>query len=103
MDISPIEPAARENLIRLAQAWCEATGNTIMTCGRYAHGDPPFFIDMIARQKKWIKQGKPHRVDSDRKGSVTFRVYDKVLAWFKSSWPADAPFPELDDLYHNPH
>lgn len=99
--IDPIEPAARGNLIRLAEAWCAATGNSILTAGRYAHGDPPFFKDLIARHKKWMRDCKPDRIEGDRKGSVTFRVYDKILAWFTSNWPPDAAFPTLDDIFHN--
>ncbi len=104
MQIKPIEPAARENLIRLAQSHCKATGNTLMTLGRYAHGDPPFFKDLIARHAKWERLGRPDRVDADRKGSFTFRVYDKVLAWFYNlgNWPEGttfADFPPLNKIH----
>lgn len=100
--INPIEPIARGNLIRLAEAWCEATGNSILTAGRYAHGDPPFFKDLIVRHRQWIRDCKPDRIEGDRKGSVTFRVYDKIRAWFTANWPPDTPFPVLDDIFHNP-
>lgn len=103
MQISPIEPIARENLIRVAEAWCAATGNRLITAGRYAHSDPRFFVDLVARHKRWINQGKPARVDEDRKGSVTFRLYDKILAWFKGNWPEGAVFPALNDFTHHSH
>jgi hypothetical protein len=107
MQISPIEPAARENLIRLVEAWCAATGNKLITAGRYAHSDPRFFVDLIARHKKWIKQGKPLRIDADRKGSFTARLYDKMVTWFYdlSHWPEGTTydsFPELNDLSQKP-
>ena len=104
MQIAPIEPAARENLIRLAEAWCDATGNKLITAGRYAHSDPRFFVDLIARHKRWIKQGKPARLDEDRKGSMTLRLYDRILAWFYDlgNWPDGTTydsFPELNYIH----
>jgi hypothetical protein len=101
MDISPLEPTARRNLVRLAQAYANAAGSkkprSMLTVSRYAHGDPHFFDDLIAREE----QGGGRDDPADRRGSFTFRVYDKVLAWFKSNWPSDAVFPMLDDLQHS--
>lgn len=100
MSILPIEPIARNNLILLAQKYKEITGKTMNTIGRYAHGDAPFFDDLMRRHSKWIKEGKPIRSEQDTKGSVTFRVYDKVLSWFKNNWPEGEEFPVLADLTH---
>src|ERR1700691_4957261 len=103
----PIEPAARENLIRLANAWCAATGNDLTSAGRYAYGDHRLFVNLTKRHKDWVKQGKPSRAESDTKGSISLRLHDKVVAWFfdLSHWPAGTTYdnlPELADISYKP-
>jgi hypothetical protein len=104
MTNTPTEPQARENLLRYVNAWCEATGNKPISAGRYAHSDPNFFTDLASRHKRWLKDGKPDRVETDRKGSFTFRVYDRLVNWFENpaNWNGKFPdkLPKLNDLGH---
>ena len=98
MNIPEIEAPSRENLIRLAQAYSKAMGINIATVSRQAHGDSPFIDGLIARHKRWIKDGKPPRADSDSKGSFTTRVYDRMVRWFIAHWPDGVELPPLNDL-----
>lgn len=72
---SPLERQAQANLIRLAKWWQEATGWSLSTLSRKAHSDPRFFDSLIERHES----GKER---SDKSGSVTFRIYDRMILWF---------------------
>lgn len=83
--IAEVEPQGRANILRLADAFCKATGYTIGTASRRAHSDAKFLENLRAR-----------------KVSVTFRVHDKIVRWFVDNWPEEADFPRLDDLTYDP-
>jgi hypothetical protein len=85
----PIEKLAIANLLALADAWCAATNSAISTVGKYAQSDPRFFTTLRDRY-----DALPN---ADNRGSCTFRIYDKVIAWFgdHSNWPADAEIPSV--------
>jgi hypothetical protein len=76
---TPLEPAARENLIRLAKLYSGCTGYTLQTIARYAHGNPRFLPDLVDRH------GAGKRCDKE--GSFTFRKYDELVEWFRERWP----------------
>jgi hypothetical protein len=100
MQPSKIERQAQANLIRIAEAWCAATGRSLDAAGRLVKGDQRFFHDI----KKRCAAGD--RQPGDREGSVTFRVYDDIVEWFNniSNWPEELAYkiPKLADLSHNP-
>ena len=93
-----IEPQARRNILRLVETYCEATGFKVSGVSRRAHGDAGFFDLLKNQEQKHRKFG--HR--TDKKGSVTLRVYDQLISWFTTNWPPDTEFPELHDLMHSP-
>jgi hypothetical protein len=76
-----LEPQAQRNLLMLASRWCYATGNTMTTCANYSGLDPAFFEELA-------KRSGPRKPD-DKKGSFTFRIYDRTVAWFHDlkNWP----------------
>jgi hypothetical protein len=84
MKFAEIEPQARRNILKLAEAYCRVTNYQLSTVSRRAHSDPRFF-DLL--KKKQV--------------SVTWRVTDKILSWFTENWPDDTPMPHLDviDFY----
>ena len=79
----PIEQQARHNLLRLALAWCDATGRSLSTCAGRCGVDPLFFNDA----GKQLAEGP--RKSSDRAKSFTVRIYDRTVAWFHNvdNWP----------------
>lgn len=98
-DIADIEPQARRNIIRVATAYCKATGFKMSGVSRRAHGDAPFLENLAEDERRYSVIG--HR--TGKKGSFTLRVYDQLIKWFKANWPPDnTDFPVLDDLHHTP-
>lgn len=92
-----IERQAQENLIRLARAWCTATGSGISAAGRQTVGDSRFFTNVIRRYEAG------ERAEDDRDGSFTFRLYGNVVKWFHDPehWPDElVKAPKLRDLTH---
>ena len=92
-----IERQAQENLIRLARAWCTATGSGISAAGRQTVGDSRFFTNLIRRYEAG------ERSEDDREGSFTFRLYGNVVKWFHDPehWPDElVKVPKLRDLTH---
>jgi len=85
MKFAEIEPQARRNILRLADAYVKATGRSYSTVSRRAHSDPRFF-DLLKK----------------REVSVTWRVTDKILSWFTQNWPPDTPEPILDEISFYP-
>ncbi len=88
----PIAPVLSDNLVRLANAYLEATrptnpSVTLQSISRNAHGDPPFFESLAAG-----------------KCSVTLRKYDEIIEWFdeKAKWPVGYIRPVLIDPRHGP-
>jgi hypothetical protein len=88
--MTSIKRQAEANLIRLAQAWCDATGGTLSAAGRSTTKDSRFFTGLIARHES----GDP--------GSFTFQTHDNIVEWFRENWPKRKPFPHLDDLTYRP-
>lgn len=105
MKFAEIEPQARRNLLRLAEAYCRGAkigkagaSPRMTTLSRKASGDHRLFDALKAEERQYQRIG--HRVT--KKGSVTLRVYDQLIKWFAVNWPPDTAFPELDVLTHNP-
>jgi hypothetical protein len=73
-----LEPILRENLLVLARAFAKARDVKLITVGRLAHGDPPFFERLEKLE-----------------GSFTVRKYDEVVSWFDKNWPEDAERPSI--------
>jgi hypothetical protein len=85
------EREAQGKLIRLARAWCDATGNILSAAGRQAVGDSRFFTNLVERHEAGYRQ------EGDRQGSITYRVYCETIAWFHdpANWPDGVP-PNLE-------
>jgi hypothetical protein len=65
-----------DQLLLLANAYCEATGVTISGLGEVAVRHHKFFKRIAAGQAYLSSKG------------------DEALAWFAANWPADAPWPD---------
>jgi hypothetical protein len=94
IEIPQLEPVARENLVRLAQAYHEHTGIAYSTMGRFAHGTPNFFSDLITLHNRM----RGRKRDANTTGSFTARKYDRMMGWFRDEWARRLPdkeFPEL--------
>lgn len=98
MQIAEIEPQARRNLLKLAEVYCSAVRigadkrpMRFTTLSRKASGDHRLFDALKAEERRYQAVG--HR--TNKKGSVTLRVYDQLILWFSSHWPPDTEFPEL--------
>jgi hypothetical protein len=76
----PIAPICRRNLLALARAYSKQEGIPLATVWRHAYGD--------------AKIGE--RLKS-RRGSVTLRTYDELVAWFFNALD-DHRFPNLEPL-----
>lgn len=98
MQIAEIEPQARRNLLKLAEVYCDAVRigadkrpMRLTTLSRKASGDHRLFDALKAEERRYQAVG--HR--TNKKASVTLRVYDQLILWFSVHWPPDTEFPEL--------
>lgn len=73
------EPIMRRNLITLASEFAAVRGIAVSSVSQYAHGDRRFIQNLKAK-----------------KVSFTARKYDLMVAYFRTNWPEDAPFPQLE-------
>lgn len=80
--IPPIGPIAYSNLVILGMAMAKHQGRSLASISRCALNDPP----ALERLKNGI-------------GSVTFRVYDRAIKWFQANWPADLPWPAIQEPF----
>lgn len=100
MQHTEIEPQMRRNLLKVAEAYCKATGYKLSHVSRQAHSDSLFLDGLVKTERTYQRMG--NRLG--KQGSFTARVYDKMILWFAKNWPPDATveFPTLDDLTHTP-
>lgn len=100
MDFSPIEPICRRNLLKFARAYQKAVPqkngkpNKLSTISKYCRGDPRFFETLEAQEAEFQRVGGR----TDNKGSVTLRIYDDVVSWFKAHWPSGMEYPMLENI-----
>lgn len=87
-----LEPLQRRHLIELAGTYAKVNKLKLATVSRQAHGDPPFFDRLKADERTYQKVGQR----TNKKGSFTARVYDKLVSWFYERWPPGADYPEID-------
>lgn len=71
---------AKDNLIRIAQAYARAEGIQLSTVGRRCYGNVNFFANLP-------------------RGDVEIGTLQKVLTWFRENWPEGADWPFLPALF----
>jgi hypothetical protein len=71
-----METIGRRDLLQCAAAYKRVHGVKNSTLSLRAHGDPPFFDKLQAKE-----------------GDFTFRKYDEVMQWFSTNWPEGAKWP----------
>lgn len=82
-----MEETLRIHLLRLAEAFNEATGITPRTVGKRAINDNTVFVRL-----------------ADRDGSFNVRTYDRLVGWMADkwpehqSWPAGVPHPSSEEV-----
>lgn len=77
-----IEPAAIENLLKLANAYAAYHECTLANVGRRIHGDTYVFERL-----------------RDGKSSITLRKYDETVSKFQEKWPEDLPWPKIREPF----
>lgn len=82
----PIAPVLKDNLLRMATAYADATKTKLATVSRYATNDGNTF----------------GRLRDDPEASITIRKYDDAIAWFaQAPWPKGVKRPTLINPSHH--
>lgn len=77
-----LEPAAVNNLLKLATACATARGVGLARISTLCHGD--------SRTLGYLESGE---------GSITLRKYDEAMAWLRkpSNWPKGSKIPKISE------
>lgn len=75
-----LEPVARENILRLAEAYARAKGISLRSVSKYAYGEGDFL--------EQVRAGKR---------SFTLRKYDEMRRWFARNRPKGMRWPKLKE------
>ena len=79
-----IEPVYRRYLLRLVRAYSRLSGKGLGGISWLIYGDA-----------KWLP-----RIVNGSNDRLTFRAYDRAVAWFTKNWPKDSTMPVLIDPKH---
>lgn len=74
----------RKNLLKIAAAYAKAAKVPLKTVSSRAYGNPQFFDKLRSGEQ-----------------SVSIKIVDQLLKWFRDNWPPNADWPFLPPLYMN--
>lgn len=74
----------RKNLLKIATAYAKAAKVSLKTVSSRAYGNPQFFDKLRSGEQ-----------------SVSIKIVDELLEWFRANWPATGDWPFLPPLHMN--
>lgn len=81
-----LDKLIRNNLLAIAAAYCEATGNSLAQVGKEFYGRGSFFTE--------LRKGKR---------SLSIRSVADMLEKFQKQWPPEAAWPMTRTIYMGQH